>query len=67
MECDNVLTESFKKMNLIKSQKNDLHFITKNIVDDSPSYVSKLQNRFPYLSQRMHVLLDLKNNGYTKK
>lgn len=67
IEQDNILTESFKKINLIKNQKNISHFITKNIVDDAPSDISKLQNRLPCLNQIMHVLLDLKNNnGYTK-
>lgn len=62
MDRDNLLTESFKKMSLLKPHKQNLHFFTKNIMDDSPSDILKLQNRLPYLNQIMHVLLDLGNN-----
>lgn len=62
VDRDNLLTESFKKMNLLKPHKQNINFFTKNIMDDSPSDILKLQNRLPYLNQIMHVLVDLGNN-----
>jgi len=64
MGHDSALTESFKKMSLIKDHKKNVHFFTKNIIDNSPSDISKLQNRLPNVNQIMHVLLDLGSNGY---
>lgn len=67
VDRDNIITESFKKMSLLKNHKENIHFYTKSIMDDSPSDILKLQNRLPYLNQIMHVLLDLGNNGYKNK
>lgn len=50
-------------MNLLKSHKRNINLFTKNIMDDTPSDIIKLQNRLPHLNQIMHVLLDL-GNGY---
>lgn len=54
--------ESFKKISLLKNCKKNVHFFTKNIIDDSPLDILKLQNRLPCLKQIMHVFLDLGNN-----
>lgn len=51
-------------MDLIKDHKKNVHFFTKNVIDNSPSDISKLKNRLPNINQIMHVLLDLGNNGY---
>ncbi|XP_025418079.1 Meckel syndrome type 1 protein homolog [Sipha flava] len=59
---ENVITESFKKLSLLNNYKKNLHYFTKNIMEDSPSDSLKLQNRLPHLNQIMHVLLDLGNN-----
>lgn len=64
MSYDNILTESFKKMSLLKNHKKNINLFIKKIIDDSPSDILKLQNRLPYSNQIMHVLLDLENNGY---
>jgi len=65
MGHDNTLTESFKNMGLMnnKDHKKNAYFFTKNVIDYSPSDISKLQNRLPNFNQIMHVLLDLGNNG----
>ncbi|VVC44581.1 B9 domain [Cinara cedri] len=63
MVHNNILTESFKKLSLLKNNRKNINFFTKNILDDSPSDILKLQNRLPNLNQIMHVLLDLGNNG----
>lgn len=65
MVHNNILTESFKELSLLKNHKKNIHFFTKHIIDDSPSHVLKLQNRLTNLNQIMHVLLDLGHNGYT--
>lgn len=64
MYQDNILTESFKKISLLQNHTKNIHFIAKNILNDSPSEMLKLQNRLPYCNQIMQVLLDLGNNGY---
>lgn len=64
MGHSSILTESFKKISLMKDHKKNIHFFTKNIIDNSPSDISKLHNRLPNSNQIMHVLLDLGNNGY---
>lgn len=61
---ENTLTESFKKMGLMKDPKKNAYFFTKNVIDNSPSDILKLQNRLPNFNQIMHVLLDLGNYGY---
>lgn len=61
---DNLLSKSFKQLNLLQTHKKSVHFFTKNIIDDSPSDILKLQNRLPYISQTMHVFLDLGKNRY---
>lgn len=48
----------------MKDHKKNVHFFTKNVIDYSPSDISKLQNRLPNSNQIMHVLLDLGNNRY---
>ncbi|XP_026812777.1 Meckel syndrome type 1 protein isoform X1 [Rhopalosiphum maidis] len=69
MGHDNTLTESFKKMGLMnnKDYKKNAYFFTKNVIDNLPSDISKLQNRLPNFNQIMHVLLDLGNNGTDNK
>lgn len=62
MVCDHVLLESFKKISFLKNYAKNVNFFTKNIIDDSPLDILKLQNRLPYLKQIMHVFLDLGNN-----
>lgn len=61
---NNILTDSFKKMSLLQNCAKNLHFIAKNMLDDSPSEILRLQNRLPFCNQIMQVLLDLGNNGY---
>jgi len=67
MDHDNILTESFKKMNLLRNHKQSIHVFNKSIMDESPSDILKLQNRMPYLNEIMRVLLDLGNNRYKNK
>lgn len=67
MNYDSIITESFKKISLLKTHKKNINFFTKKILDDSPSDILKLQNRLPYSNEIMHVLLDLENNGYKNK
>jgi len=62
MSHDSTLPESFKKLSLMNDHNKNVHFFTKNIIDNSPSNISKLQNRLPNFNQIMHVLLDLGNN-----
>lgn len=51
-------------MSLLQNYTNNINFIAKNMLDDSPSEILRLQNRLPSYNQIMQVLLDLGNNGY---